>query len=94
MTFGTLRQKWRLRSSGLLMISVAVLSTLLPAGFASDEDRSMRDKLIGTWQQSDGSRAARSIWTLQDSGDSMDISNSDGTRTVGRVRVQHGWQGM
>ncbi len=83
MKFRTLRQESRLRRSGLLRISVGVLSTLLVAGFASDEDRAMRDKLIGTWQQSDGSGATRLTWTLQDNGDSMHISNSNGTRTVG-----------
>jgi hypothetical protein len=83
MTLGTLRQEWRLRRSGLVRVSIAVVSMLLVAGFAPDDDHAMRDKLIGKWQQSDGSDTTKPVWTLQNNGDSMHISNSNGTRTVG-----------
>ncbi len=83
MTPGTFRQERRLRGSGLVRVSIVVLSTVLVAGFASDDDHAMRDKLIGEWQQSDGSGTAKPVWTLQNNGDSMHISNSNGTRTVG-----------
>jgi len=82
MRFGTLAAKRSMRRGRLLRLWIVTLNTLLLAGFALAEDPSIRAKVMGKWQQSDGNGETKSTWTLKDSGDSIHVSNSIDTQTV------------
>jgi hypothetical protein len=61
--------------------SVVVLSALLLAGSAFADDDSSRAKLMGQWQQTDGSGETKSAWTFEGSGDSIHVVKSVGAQT-------------
>jgi hypothetical protein len=61
--------------------SIYTISTLLLAGLAlAAEDHAMRDKLTGTWQQSDG----KAVWTLKETNDAMHVSSLNADHSSAR----------
>ena len=58
------------------------LSSLLLAGSALTADDTTREKLAGKWQQSEGNGSSKSTWTLENTGDSIHVINSNPTETI------------
>jgi hypothetical protein len=65
-----------------MTVSIVTLYSLILAGSAVAEDNTIRAKLMGKWQQSDGNGENKSTWTLKDMGSSIHVSNSSNTATV------------
>jgi hypothetical protein len=65
-----------------MIVSIVTLAALLLASSAFADDDSSRAKLMGRWQQSDANGENKSAWDLEGLGDSMHVTNSDGTQTV------------
>jgi hypothetical protein len=65
-----------------MTVSIVTLYSLVLAGSAVAEDNTIRAKLMGKWQQSDGNGETKSTWTLKDMGSSIHVSNSTNTATV------------
>jgi hypothetical protein len=82
MKLKTLPLEHLLCRGGLITLSILALYSLLFAGSALAEDNTVRAKLMGKWQQSDGNGETRSTWTLSDVGSSIRVSNSGNTATV------------
>jgi hypothetical protein len=68
-------------TGGTMIVSIVTLSALLLAGSAFADDDSIRAKLIGRWQNSDGNGDAKYAWALESSGGSIHLTNSNGTQT-------------
>jgi hypothetical protein len=67
-----------------LIVPIVTLSALLSAGAAVAGDDSGRDKLMGTWEQSDGN-GEPTTWTLEGTSGfagSMHVTNSHRTQTL------------
>lgn len=62
--------------------SIVILSALLVAPSAFADDVSDRTRLIGKWQQSDENGQAKSTWALESVGDSIRVTNFNGTQTL------------
>jgi hypothetical protein len=62
--------------------SLVVLSALLLASSAFADDDTGRAKLMGQWQQTDGSGETKSTWALDGSGDSIHVVKSAGSQTL------------
>ena len=62
--------------------SIVILIVLLLAPSAFADDESSRARLMGKWQQSDGNGASKFTWALAGAGDSIRVTNSNGTQTV------------
>ena len=73
-----------------MRVSIVTLSALLLAGSAFAGDDSSRDRLMGRWQQSDGSGEAKSTWALDSSGGSIHVTNSNGSQTVAEFKCNTG----
>jgi hypothetical protein len=66
-----------------LIVSIVTLSALLSAGAALASDDSGRDKLLGTWEQSDGN-GEPTTWTLEGKSGfagPLHVTNSHRTQT-------------
>ncbi len=69
-----------------MIVFIVTLSALLLAGSAFAGDDSSRDRLMGSWQQSDGNGETKSAWVLESSGSSIRVTNSNGTQTVAEFK--------
>jgi hypothetical protein len=65
-----------------MIVSIVTLSVLLLASSAFADDDSVHASIMGKWQQSDGNGDNKSAWDLEGAGDSMHVTNSNGTQTV------------
>ena len=74
--------------------SVVVLSALLLAGSAFADDDSSRAKLMGQWQQTDGSGETKSAWTFEGLGRFHTRGQVCWRPNLGGVRVQYAGEGM
>jgi hypothetical protein len=66
-----------------MLVPIFALSTLLLASTAFADDDSSRAKLMGKWQQSDGTGEAKPTWDLKEGlADSIHVTISSGAQTV------------
>jgi hypothetical protein len=63
-----------------MILRIAALGALLLVGSVLADDEASRAKLMGSWQQSDGSKDA--VWTIQEKADILHITNAVGARAI------------
>lgn len=65
-----------------MLSKILAIGMLVLAGSVFADDDSSRASLAGTWQQTEGSKDAISVWVLKDLGSTMHVTGSNGTQTV------------
>jgi hypothetical protein len=64
-----------------MILRIAALGALLMVGRGLADDEASRAKLMGSWQLADGNKDSP-VWTIQEKGDTLHISNSAGGRVL------------